>query len=80
MLVILILINEDLYANNNDSIESETDEQDLNTILKLVWNDLSKNEQKEIKLFLNNEDKLMTKKMQMVIKKIKYIASKKGII
>ena len=40
--------NEDLYANNNDSIESEANEQDLNTILKLIWNDLSKNEQKEI--------------------------------
>lgn len=72
--------NEDLYANNNDSIESEIDEQDLNTILKAVWNDLNKTEQKEVETFLKNEDELMSKKMLMIIKKIKYISTKKGII
>lgn len=72
--------NEDLYANNNDSIESEADKQDLNTILKAVWNDLNKTEQKEVETFLKNEDELMSKKMLMIIKKIKYIASKKDII
>ena len=72
--------NEDLYANNNDSIESETDKQDLNTILKAVWNDLNKTEQKEVETFLKNEDELMSKKMLMIIKKIKYISTKKGII
>lgn len=73
-------INENLNSIDNIEIEVEDSKQDLNTILKAVWNDLNKTEQKEIEIFLKNEDELMSKKMLMIIKKIKHISTKKGII
>ncbi len=73
-------INEDFNSVNNIENEIEDSKQDLNIILKAVWNDLNKTEQKEVETFLKNEDELMSKKMLMIIKKIKYISTKKGII
>ena len=73
-------INEDFNSVNNIENEIEDSKQDLNTILKAVWSDLNKTEQKEIEAFLKNEDELMSKKMLIIIKKIKHLSTKKGII
>lgn len=73
-------INEDFNNVNNIENEIEDSKQDLNTILKAVWSDLNKTEQKEIETFFKNEDELMSKKMLIIIKKIKHISAKKGII